>query len=129
MNQKLIRYILIVCAVSGLVSAYLRANSFISDYKRYVEVCSDGIAYVPKDAKFVKCNGIVRKILRFEQAVVLEVDPCKCPKCCEGECYVIVNSEPSPESQSGPVQNSPSPADTNFRERSDLDVYVLWISC
>jgi len=129
MNQKPMRYILIVFAVSGLVCAFLRANSFISEYNRYIEVCSNGIAYVPKDTKFVKCNGIVRKVLRFEKAVILEVDPCQCPKCCDGDCYVIVNSDPSPESQSGPIQNSPSPADANFRERSNLDVYILWISC
>ena len=123
------RYILIIFVVGGLVGAFLRANSYVAQYSTFIEVCSNGIAYVPLDTKYVKCNGIVRKVLGFTKTATDEEDPCKCPNCCEGKCYVIVTSDPRLEFGLEPGENSTFPDVEYFRESGSLDSYILWLSC
>lgn len=123
------RYILIVFVICGFVSAFLRANSYLAQYSQFIEVCSNGIAYVPLDTKYVKCNGVVRRVLGFSKSMTGEDDPCKCPKCCDGECYVIVTSDPRLEFGLEPGENSDDPIIEYYRESRDLDPYIIWLSC
>lgn len=98
-----------VIALFFLVSAAffyaaLRTNSFAAESSKYIEVCANGIIYVPANTKFVKCYGVIRKVVRFSDVLTEGLEDCKCPKCCDGGCYVFIASE------SG-------------------DIHILWMSC
>jgi hypothetical protein len=56
----------------------------------YIEVHGPSIACVPLTAKYVKYDGIVRKIAMFAEALSPGDEDCQCPKCCEGHCYVVI---------------------------------------
>jgi hypothetical protein len=77
----------------GLAIAVLNAGSYIKEKDSYVEVGGGKIAYVPRTAQFVKVNGQVRRIVKFSTALSAAEKDCKCPKCCDGHCYIIVFSD------------------------------------
>ncbi len=56
----------------------------------YIEVHGPDIAYVPMTEKYVKYDGLVRKISRFSAALNSGEEDCKCPNCCNGHCYIII---------------------------------------
>jgi hypothetical protein len=89
---------------SAFLYAAIAANSFVNESSKFIEVCANGIVYVPANAKFVKCYGVIRKVIRFSDVLTESMEDCRCPKCCDGDCYVLVVSE------SG-------------------DIRVMWISC
>jgi len=92
--SKKIKYIALFCLVSSaFLYAAIAANSFANESSRYIEVCANGIVYVPPNTKFVKCYGVIRKVIRFSDVLTESMEDCKCPKCCYGECYVPVISE------------------------------------
>ena len=74
----------------GLANAVLKAGSYLTERESYIEVYSDKIVYVPMTAQYVKYNGQVRKIAKFGAAPSEGEEDCKCPKCCDGMCYVII---------------------------------------
>jgi len=91
MKHKKFQLILLFCLISSAFAiATIRANSYVNESKDYIEVCSKGIAYVPLDTKFVKCNGIIRKVMGFTRFLTDAVSDCECPKCCEGSCWIII---------------------------------------
>jgi len=59
----------------------------------YIEVHGSDIAYVPMTETHVKFNGEIRKIVRFTATVDKGRADCRCPDCCNGECYVIVYTD------------------------------------
>lgn len=92
--SKKIKYIALFFLVSSaFLYAAIAANSFVNESSRYIEVCANGIVYVPPNTKFVKCYGVIRRVIRFSDVLTLVIEDCKCPKCCDGECYVPVISE------------------------------------
>jgi len=89
-------FIFMGLALAVLTMAAIRAHSFIQDAGRYIEVCRNGIVYVPPGTKYVKCNGIIRKVVGFSKEMTLD-GSCQCPACCEGDCYVIVECAADPD--------------------------------
>jgi hypothetical protein len=91
MKYKKFQLILLFCLISSaLAIATIRANSYVHESKDFIEVCSKGVAYVPFDTKFVKCNGIIRKVMGFARFLTDAVADCECPKCCDGSCWITI---------------------------------------
>ena len=93
MNKKIKYVALFFLVSSAFLYAAIAANSFVNESSRYIEVCANGIVYVPPNTKFVKCYGVIRKVIRFSDVLAESVEDCRCPKCCDGECFVVVASE------------------------------------
>jgi hypothetical protein len=110
-SKKFVLVLLACIFTIGLVSAVLKAASYIGEKNAYVEVGSNGAAYVPKTAKYVKYNGEIRRIVKFASILSEEEINCKCPKCCDGYCYAIVFSN------SGPMSNP------------IIILSVIWFAC
>ena len=92
--SKRIKFLALFFLVSSaFFYAALSASSFVSESSRLIEVCAKGPVYVPPGTKFVKCYGVIRRVVGFCDVLTLGVEDCKCPKCCSGECYVPVISE------------------------------------
>lgn len=108
--------------------AVLRAKAYTVQYNGLIEVCSNGIAYVPLDTKFVKCNGIVRQVRKFTKTITEGEDPCKCPDCCDGWCYVIVNSDPT-ENTALESKEAEQSKNGVQHESESQDTYILWLAC
>ncbi len=95
----------------GLSLAVLEAGSYIREKDSYVEVGGGKTAYVPRTAKFVKVNGVVRRIVKFSATLSNTERDCECPKCCDGYCYIIVFTDFG--TIKGPV----------------VTLGILWLSC
>jgi hypothetical protein len=109
---KKVVFIALTCVLSiGLVIAVLNAGSSIPKKDSYIEVGGGKIVYVPRTTQYVKFNGQVRKVVRFASTLSADEKDCKCPKCCDGNCYVIVYTDRVPGSK--PI----------------LPLWVLWVSC
>ena len=90
LGRKMI-LIALACAVSlGLANAVLKAGSYLTERESYIEVYSDKVVYVPMTAQYVKYNGQVRKIAKLAVSLSEGDEDCKCPKCCDGYCYIII---------------------------------------
>jgi hypothetical protein len=92
--RKKIKYIALFFLVSSaFLYATLAAYSYVNESSRYIEVCANGIVYVPLNTKYVKCFGVIRKVDHFSDVLTMGVEDCHCPKCCGGDCYVVVADE------------------------------------
>jgi hypothetical protein len=115
MNSSIYRKVVLIaltCVFSiGLVIAVLNAGSPTPNKDPYIEVGGGKIVYVPRTAQYVKFNGQLRKVVRFDSTLSVAGKDCNCPKCCDGNCYVIVFSD----SVGGSDHISP--------------LFVLWVSC
>jgi len=130
MKYKKFQLILLFCLISSaLAIATIRANSYVHESKDYIEVCSKGVAYVPLDTKFVKCNGIIRKVMGFTRILpTLETD-CECPKCCDGSCWVIIYGDPAPEQEIENLPNSPDHSYKSNNKKDSGDFWLMWLAC
>jgi hypothetical protein len=109
---KRVVLVALTCVFSiGLVIAVLNAGSSTPKKDSYIEVGGGKIVYVPRTAQYVKFNGQIRKVVRFDSTLSVGGNDCKCPKCCDGYCYVIVYTD------SVPGSNPISP------------LVILWASC
>jgi hypothetical protein len=122
------KFVLLFLFLAIAVAAGIKAHAYLKEYNGYVEVCANGIAYVPRDAKFVKCYGKIRKVVRFDQVMALDEEDCKCPKCCDGLCYVFVTSGP-PNPESDPAHLAPYCLDENDASAQDEPIWILWLTC
>ncbi len=93
MRKKIKLIALFFLVSSAFLYAAIAASSYVNESSRYIEVCANGIVYVPPGTKFVKCYGVIRKVVRFSDVLTESVEDCQCPKCCGGDCYVIVASD------------------------------------
>jgi len=93
MSKKIKFLALFFLVSSAFFYAALSASSFVSESSRLIEVCAKGPVYVPLATKFVKCYGVIRRVIRFSDVLTLGMEDCKCPKCCGGDCYVPVLTE------------------------------------
>ncbi|MCJ7582922.1 MAG: hypothetical protein MUP98_20590 [Candidatus Aminicenantes bacterium] len=76
----------------------IKAESFPGGKDRIIEVCSEGVVYVPPGTKIVKCMGIIKKVIRvipYQENLRLD-ESCICPHCCGGECGVIISCDAEP---------------------------------
>jgi hypothetical protein len=109
---KKVVLIVLTCIFSiGLVIAVLNAGSSTPKNDSYIEVGGGKIVYVPRTAKYVKFDGQIRKVVRFDSTLSVGKRDCKCPHCCDGYCYVIVYTDSVPGTN--PI----------------LPLFILWVSC
>ena len=80
--------------------AVIHAKSSLDDKEKIIEVCANGIVYLPPGTKLVKCYRKIMKIIRItpylaelEQQTKDGGEDCHCPRCCDGECYIVVSCE------------------------------------
>lgn len=92
-----------ICAVIALVTAYsteTKATAVAASSSKYIEVCRNGVVYVPPGTKYVTCNGKVMRVLAIvplEEGQAQTAGNCYCPDCCGGGCAVIVTCQSEPE--------------------------------
>jgi hypothetical protein len=77
--------------------AVIHAKSELNEKEGIIEVCKNGIVYVPPETKFVKCFGKIMKIKRITPYLRGD-ENCICPRCCGGECAIIISCEGDPAS-------------------------------
>jgi hypothetical protein len=111
LKKRVVFGILAFVLFVGLAFAVLEAGSYIREKDAYIEVSGGKAVYVPRTAKFVKLNGVVRSIVKFSSALSSGEEVCKCPKCCDGYCYIIVFTDFG--TIKGPV----------------VTLGILWMSC
>ncbi len=114
---QIIASVLLIFAV--FVFTEIKAESHPDGKGRVIEVCSEGVVYVPPGTKIVKCNGKIKKVLR-----ITHLDPdmregvnCLCPNCCGGECGVVISCD----GQAGEFSDSDPSAQGSL--------CVLWVDC
>jgi hypothetical protein len=111
---------LFVIAAAILAFSAIRAESYIQEADRYIEVCARGTVYVPANVSFVKCYGVIRKVAFITETITEEEDDCKCPKCCDGLCYIIIFGDPDP------VQEKPDSTPDSLHPRV---IKYIWLPC
>jgi len=116
-KYQIIASFLLIFAI--FVFTEIKAESHSDGKDRIIEVCSEGVVYVPPGTKIVKCNGKVKKVIRVTpyQPDQREDESCICPSCCEGECAVIISCDGQP----GEFSDSDSSAKGSL--------CLLWIDC
>lgn len=72
----------------GLVLAVQETDLPAAERATLIEVHGPNIACVPMTERFVTYDGKIRKITKF--TAMVSPGDCRCPKCCDGECYVII---------------------------------------
>ncbi len=105
-NQIIVSFLLIFAI---FVFTEIKAESHPNGKERIIEVCAEGVVYVPPGTKLVKCNGKVKKVLGvtpYQTAIMREGDSCLCWDCCGGACGIIISCDAEPQefsdSDSGP---------------------------
>lgn len=127
-RQSVLKLFMIAIFAALFISA-IRAGAYLKEYDSYIEVCGKGVVKVPKDVQYVKCNGIVRKVIRIEAVLTEDMADCQCPKCCDGECYVIVTMGAEPETDGCSVEGSPPGPGIEENGSDPGGVYYLWLAC
>src|SRR4030042_846995 len=99
--KKLSKVIVGVGCVVVLVSAYSMGTmdtGMSADASSYIEVCSQGIVYVPPGTRYVTCHGKIMKVMGIvsrEDGEQIDggggAGDCYCPKCCGGSWAGIVS--------------------------------------
>lgn len=105
-------FLFVICALfMGFVSTVHTTDLTVTGKDPYIEVHGPSIAYVPITAKYVKYDGIIKKISRFSAALSTGEEDCQCPKCCNGHCYIIIYTNII--SPAGPI----------------MILAILWLEC
>lgn len=110
-GKRQVRISLFCILLLGLVARVQKADPAFVEKANYIEVHGPDIAYVPMTAKYVKYDGIVRKISKFCAIQNVGEKDCQCPKCCDGSCSVTIYTDlilPG-----GPLRG----------------LFILWIEC
>ena len=116
-KYRILASFLLIFAI--FVFTEIKAESFPGGKDRIIEVCSEGLVYVPPGTKIVKCMGKIKKVIKVVPYLPdqREDGSCLCPNCCGGECAVIIS------------------CDAQLREFSDADsspqgsLCAMWIDC
>lgn len=114
---QIIASFLLIFAI--FVFTEIKAESFPDGKDRIIEVCSEGVVYVPPGTKIVKCNGKVKKVIGITpyQPDQRENENCLCPSCCDGICGIIISCDGQP----GEFSDDDSIAQGSL--------CVLWVDC
>ena len=94
--KKILRCLVGLVSVAFLITAYsvgTKATEAASNSTKYIEVCSQGIVYVPPDTQFVRCHGRVMRVIGIVPLVAeaQRAGDCNCPNCCGGFCAVTIS--------------------------------------
>jgi len=132
--KKLSKVIVGLGAVVVLISAYSMGTvgtARSADASSYIEVCSQGVVYVPPGTRYVTCHGKVMKVMGIvsgEEGAESKsgggAGDCYCPKCCGGYCAVIVHCGPVPESAAGAEDCASGP-----RTNSGNQLCTMYLAC
>lgn len=57
------------------------------------------------------------------------MEDCRCPKCCDGECYVIVIKDPEPDQELHSLQDTSFQTEKYYKKVDQEGIYYLWITC
>lgn len=94
--KRFSKYLIGATFVVFLITAYSSrpmVREVAADSSKYIEVCSNGIVYVPPETTFVTCHGRIMRVIAIvpqdEQARVAA--NCNCPRCCDGACAVTIS--------------------------------------
>ena len=80
----------LTCAVSiGLVIAVLNTDASTWKKGSYFEAGDRNVVGVPGTAQYVEPSGRAGKIVRLASLTEVQ-EGCRCPKCCDGYCYVTI---------------------------------------
>ena len=104
--------------------AVIHAKSGQSERDGIIEVCKNGIVYVPPGTKYVKCYGKVMKIKRITPYLRGD-ENCICPKCCGGECAIIISCEGDPASK----MDLRNPDFYSSPEAAGGFLCTIWLDC
>ncbi len=106
---------------SIFVFTEIKAESHPGGKDRIIEVCSEGVVYVPPGTKIVKCKGKIKKIIKVSSfdPNKREGENCLCPNCCDGICGVIISCDGEPGEFSFSDSDSTSQG----------SLCVLWLDC
>jgi len=80
-----------------IVTAYAsgpKVRELASSSSKYIEVCRNGIVYLPPETKFVTCHGRVMRVIAIvslEGKAEATPEDCDCPRCCNGACAITVS--------------------------------------
>ena len=124
------RYPLLIAMMMILVfslSAGIEKDIYLGEVEGIKEVCREGIAYIPPGTKYVKCNGKVKKILRITP-LMKDDEGCLCPKCCDGECAIIVSCGSSLD-LTGSRSDSEGYELDEMLDSDQIMLCLLWIYC
>jgi hypothetical protein len=120
----------VVVLLTGISSLGVQSELYPVDESHLIEVCADGIVYVPPGTKFVRCNGKIRKVDRIEEGVFRGEESCRCPNCCQGMCWVVVACSPLPQ---GGLDGVTRDCATGKIEIDDPEVLsflcTMWLGC
>jgi len=106
--KKVSKCLIAALFVALLAAAYPAGNREnaapqAQESAKLIEVCSNGIVYLPPHTKYVTCRGKIMKVLAIVprvEGIKTETD-CNCPNCCAGACGITVSCEGMEESPSG----------------------------
>lgn len=100
--SKVLFISLFILLLSTAYSTGGRESANPEDSAKYIEVCRNGIVYLPPGTKYVTCHGKVMRVLYIAplMAQIESDNDCDCPKCCGGLCGITVMCESEPESSS-----------------------------
>ena len=90
MNKKIAGFILFGVLLLGAFAVAQKPGSPIAGEKTFIEVHGPNIAFVPMSEIYVTYDGKVRKIVKFTETIEDGKADCRCPRCCDGNCYVII---------------------------------------
>jgi len=132
--KKLSKMIVGLGAVVVLISAYSMGTvdtGMSADASSYIEVCSQGIVYVPPGTRYVTCHGKIMKVMGIvsrEDGEQIDggggAGDCYCPKCCGGYCAVIVTCGDAPETSAATDDCGSGSATSNSR-----GLCTLYLAC
>ncbi|MDH7512187.1 MAG: hypothetical protein QHH14_04475 [Clostridiales bacterium] len=106
--RKVSKCLVAALFISFLAAAFPAGNgesapAQAGESAKLIEVCSNGIVYVPPGTKYVTCRGKIMKVLAIVPRVegVQTKGNCECPDCCSGMCGITVYCTSVPESSAG----------------------------
>lgn len=104
--MKLSRFLALFLFALFLSGAYTtggRGASSPGESTGYIEVCTNGLAYLPHGTRYVTCHGRLMRVVYIapHMEITENVEDCDCPKCCGGLCGITVMCESAPEPSSG----------------------------
>lgn len=103
-----------------LVFSAINTATYLAEIEGYVEVCAKGPVYVPPTAAFVRCYGVIRRVVAISDSITEEEEDCQCPKCCDGLCYVIIYVDPADSAENQGKMPEPD---------KRREIRYLWMEC
>ena len=114
-NRMIVSFLLIFAI---FIFKEIKSKSLLVGKERIIEVCSEGVVYVPPGTKVVKCMGIVKRVIRVipYQPDLRIGESCLCWECCDGECAIIITCDMEP----GELLDS---------DTTNGTLCLLWLDC